>query len=324
MALLELHNLVKHFPVRRAFLGKTRDFVHAVNGVTLSVEKGETLGVVGESGCGKTTLGRVAIRLMEPDSGRIVFDGTDITKFSRKELIPFRRRMQIVFQDPFSSLNPRMNVGDIIAEPLLIHKICRKNEKYEKVAALLEEVGLEKNHAYRYPHEFSGGQRQRICIARALSLKPDLIIADEPVSSLDVAVQEDILKLLKDLQARFGLSYLFISHDLRVVKHLSHRIAVMYLGNIVELFKSSDLENASHPYTSALLSAVPVADPEVKKKREILAGDVPSPINPPKGCPFHPRCRYKEDICEKTLPVLEDKGSGHLIACHFHEKVRSL
>ncbi len=307
MALLELHNITKRFPVRHGFFGRTKEFVHAVNDVTLSIEDGETVGLVGESGCGKTTLGRIAVGLIKPTSGEIEFNG---------------KGRQVIFQDPFSSLNPRMSVGDIISEPLLIHKACPKKERLNVAKDLLKSVGLEAEHVRRYPHEFSGGERQRICIARAIALKPRFIVADEPVSSLDVAVQAEILDILRKLKTSHNISYLFVSHDLRVVASMCERIAVMYLGKIVELMPSGDIKRPRHPYTQALISAVPIADPSTKKRRIILEGNVPSPVNLPTGCHFHPRCPYKEDVCMKVAPVLEE-GGGQLVACHFSEKVRN-
>jgi oligopeptide/dipeptide ABC transporter ATP-binding protein len=305
--LLELRNITKRFPVRRSFFGRAREFVHAVNDVTLSIEAGETVGLVGESGCGKTTLGRIALGLIRPTSGEVIFNG-DVR--------------QAVFQDPFSSLNPRMSAADIITEPILIHKAVSKKERMNTAEELLESVGLEAAHAHRYPHEFSGGQRQRIGIARAIALKPEFIVADEPVSSLDVAVQAEILELLRRLKKGHGISYLFVSHDLRVVASMCERVAVMYLGKIVELLPASGIKEPLHPYTRALISAVPVADPAAKKKRMILEGDVPSPVRLPQACLFHPRCPYKEDICMKAEPVLERRKNGHLAACHLAEKVR--
>ncbi len=266
MALLELKNIVKDFPVRRGFFGGAKEFVHAVSGVSLKIEKGETLGLVGESGCGKSTLGRIAMRLLAPTSGEIIFDGCDITGLSRKEMLPFRRRMQIVFQDPFSSLNPRMSVGALIAEPLLVNNIGNSSDREKKVADILAAVGLEKETRHRYPHEFSGGQRQRICIARALALNPELIVADEPVSSLDVAVQADILELLKKLRREHGIAYLFISHDLRIVASLCDRVCVMHDGKIVEELAAAKIKDATHPYTKTLLASVPIADPSRRKK----------------------------------------------------------
>ena len=313
--LLTIEGLKKYFPVRSGFLQGHHKTVKAVDGVDLQIFKGETLGLVGESGCGKTTLGRLITRLEEPTGGKISFNGNDICTYSGKELKDFRRKVQLIFQDPFSSLNPRMSAGAIVGEPLTIHG---KKGTSDAIAGLMETVGLNREQMGRYPHEFSGGQRQRIGIARALALNPDLVVADEPVSALDVSIQAQILNLLKDLQQDFDLTYLFISHDLSVVKHISDRIAVMYLGKIVELAdKKSLYNNPLHPYTKALLSAVPVPDPTYRKERILLGGTIPSPIDPPPGCPFHPRCRYSMDICNKVLPSLDDRGNGHYVACHL-------
>ncbi|MGH7427985.1 MAG: ABC transporter ATP-binding protein [Candidatus Methylomirabilaceae bacterium] len=317
-ALLEVRNLVKHFPITKGFIFQRQvGAVRAVDDVSFFIRKGETLGLVGESGCGKTTTGRVILRLMEPTTGEAYFEGSNIFKLSKEELRRLRRNMQIIFQDPYSSLNPRMTVGDIIGEPLEIHNLARGKEKVRRVQELLEVVGLSPYHANRYPHEFSGGQRQRIGIARALAVNPKLIICDEPVSALDVSIQAQVLNLLQELQKEFGLTYLFIAHDLSVVKHISDRIAVMYLGRIVEVATTAELfSNPQHPYTEALLSAVPIPNPGMRRERIILPGDVPSPINPPKGCRFHTRCLYAQDSCRVDDPALVDYwGNEHYVAC---------
>jgi peptide/nickel transport system ATP-binding protein len=316
--LLEVKHLKKHFPIKGGVFSKTIGYVYAVDDINFTLEKGETLGLVGESGCGKSTTGRTILRLIEPTDGMISFEGQDITHLDKSAMRALRREMQIIFQDPYASLNPRMTVGSIIGEPLEIHKIAKGSEKEERVASLLQKVGLRAEDMRKYPHEFSGGQRQRIGIARALALNPKLIVCDEPVSALDVSIQAQVINLLEDLQAEFGLSYLFIAHNLNVVEHISNRVAVMYLGQIVELASDEELyKNPQHPYTEALLSAVPIPDPTVKKKRIILEGDVPSPINPPKGCHFHTRCMYKDKICEEVEPEFKDIGGGHWVACHF-------
>ena len=316
--LLEVKHLKKHFPIKGGVFSKTIGYVYAVDDVNFTLARGETLGLVGESGCGKSTTGRTILRLIEPTDGELYFEGQDITKLEKSAMRALRREMQIIFQDPYASLNPRMTVGSIIGEPLEIHKIAKGSEKEERVASLLQKVGLRAEDMRKYPHEFSGGQRQRIGIARALALNPKLIVCDEPVSALDVSIQAQVINLLEDLQAEFSLSYLFIAHNLNVVEHISNRVAVMYLGQIVELASDEDLyKNPQHPYTEALLSAVPIPDPTLKKKRIILEGDVPSPINPPKGCHFHTRCMYKEQICEEVEPEFKDIGGGHWVACHF-------
>jgi len=318
MELLTLNNIVKHFPARGGIFKKTDGVVHAVDDVSLSIEEGETFGLVGESGCGKSTLGRVIARLIEPTSGEVIFDSKDITKLKAKELKSVRRGLQLIFQDPYASLNPRMPVGEIIGEALKIHNIANGKERGERVKKLIDIVGLPKDSAYRYPHEFSGGQRQRIGIARALALNPRFIIADEPISALDVSIQAQIINLFKDLQKEFGLTYLFITHDLRVVEYISNRIAVMYLGKIVEIGNSADIySHPVHPYTEALLSAVPMPDPKRKKKRIILKGDIPSPLNPPSGCRFHTRCIYAQERCRVEEPLLIPRRDNRLAACHF-------
>lgn len=319
-ALLEVKDLVKHFPIRQGIIfSRQVGAVQAVDGVSFSVNKGETLGLVGESGCGKTTTGRLILRLLEPTSGEIYFDGKNIPELPKDEMRELRKDLQIIFQDPYGSLNPRMTVGDIIGEPLHIHKLAKGKEKEKRVRELLEVVGLSSFHARRFPHEFSGGQRQRIGIARALAVNPRLIVCDEPVSALDVSIQAQVINLLQDLQAEYGLTYLFIAHDLSVVKHISDRVAVMYLGKIVELTDKDELyRNPKHPYTQALLSAIPVPDPTVQKERIILHGDVPSPINPPSGCRFHTRCPKVMDICKVKEPEFVDTtGEGHFVACHL-------
>lgn len=318
MPLLTLNNITKHFPARGGIFKKTDGIIHAVEGVSFSVEKGEIFGLVGESGCGKSTLGRVVARLIEPTSGNIIFDGRDITHLKSKELKSVRRELQIIFQDPYASLNPRMPVGEIIGEALTIHGIAKGAEKTEKVKQLIDIVGLPKNSISLYPHEFSGGQRQRIGIARAIALNPKFIIADEPISALDVSIQAQIINLFKDLQKEFNLTYLFIAHDLRVVEYLSDRVAVMYLGKIMEIATSKEIySHPVHPYTEALLSAVPIPDPNKKKKRIILKGEIPSPINPPSGCVFHTRCIYAQERCRIEAPLLIPRRDSRLAACHF-------
>lgn len=315
--LVRIERLVKHFPVKRGGFRSEEQKVRAVDGVDLSILRGETLGLVGESGCGKSTLGRLILRLENPTSGRILFEGRDISRLKSSEMKQARRRMQIIFQDPYSSLNPRWTVGSIIGEPLIIHRIGTSSERREKVLGLMDEVGLRPEYVSRYPHEFSGGQRQRIGIARAVALNPSLIVADEPVSALDVSIRSQVINLLEDLQEKYGLTYLFISHDLSVVENISDRVAVMYLGKIVEVGDKTDLyRRPVHPYTEALLSAVPIPDPQTRRKRIILEGDVPSPIDPPTGCRFHPRCWLRIEVCVHVEPPLVDTGRGHLAACH--------
>ncbi|MFA4916931.1 MAG: dipeptide ABC transporter ATP-binding protein [Syntrophales bacterium] len=318
--LLDIRGLKKYFTLSGGFLSGQHGVVKAVDGINLQIYRGETLGLVGESGCGKSTLGRLIMRLEEASRGDIFFRGENILTYSGKALKNFRRRVQIVFQDPYASLNPRRTAESIIGEPLVIHEPLARKEQREKIAQLMEVVGLNRGQMKRYPHEFSGGQRQRICVARAIALKPELIVADEPVSALDVSIQAQILNLLKDLQKDFGLTYLFISHDLSVVRHMSNRIAVMYLGKIVELAENKELyENHLHPYTKILLAAVPIPDPSRKRERKILNGDIPTPLDPPQGCAFHPRCPYRMDICSNVEPVLENRNGGHLVACHLEK-----
>jgi len=318
--LVRVERLVKHFPVRGGFAGRGRGVVHAVDDVDFKIARHETLALVGESGCGKSTIGRLVLRLVEPTSGRIWFDGADVGGLSSTALRAQRRRMQIIFQDPYASLNPRMTVGQILREPLALHGLAPGRER-ERVAELLQLVGLHPAHADRYPHEFSGGQRQRIGIARALAVEPDLIVCDEPVSALDVSIQAQVVNLLTDLQDRFGLAYLFIAHDLAVVKHIAKRVAVMYLGRIVEIGTRDEIfSRPRHPYTQALLSAVPVPQPGLERRRIVLQGDVPSPIAPPSGCRFHTRCPYAQPICSEREPALETDaaaGTGQRAACHF-------
>jgi oligopeptide/dipeptide ABC transporter ATP-binding protein len=314
--LVEARGLRKTFPVRRGFFGKAQE-LRAVDGVDLEVHPGETLGVVGESGCGKSTLGRLLLRLLPPTAGTVRFDGVDLATLSAGDMRQKRREMQIIFQDPYGSLNPRMRVGDIVGEGIDIHRLASGQARRRMIVDLLERVGLRAEACDRYPHEFSGGQRQRIGIARALAVEPRLIIADEPVSALDVSVQAQVINLLQDLQEERGLTYVFISHDLRVVEHISHRVAIMYLGKIVEIADRDAIYRApEHPYTRSLLSAVPVADPGATGERMILAGDVPSPITPPSGCAFHPRCPWAEERCRLEVPVLQADANGHAVACH--------
>jgi oligopeptide/dipeptide ABC transporter ATP-binding protein len=324
--LLEVRNLKKHFPIKKGFFRKVVGHVRAVDGVDLTVYQGETLGLVGESGCGKTTTGRLILRAMDPTEGQIFFrhngEMVDIASIPPDQMKPLRRDMQIIFQDPFSSLNPRMSVLDIISEPLVIHGLASGDALRSRVRELLEMVGLKAQHMNRYPYAFSGGQRQRIGIARALALNPQLIVADEPVSALDVSIQAQVINLLEDLQEEFGLTYVFIAHDLSVVEHISDRVAVMYLGKIVELTDVDSLYSSPrHPYTEALLSAVPRTNPDQKSSRIVLRGDVPSPANPPTGCAFHTRCRYAEERCKEEEPALREVKPGHLAACHFSEEL---
>lgn len=315
--MLEIKNLTKHFNVQSGFFGGGKAVVRAVENVSFSIKKGETLGLVGESGCGKTTTGRTIIRLYEPTAGKIIFEGKDITNVKMK---PVRKRMQMIFQDPYASLNPRMTVGDIIGESLDIHGLAKGNDRRDRVYSLLTMVGLNAEQANRYPHEFSGGQRQRIGIARALAVEPEMIICDEPISALDVSIQAQIVNMLEDLQQELGLTYLFIAHDLSMVRHISDRVGVMYLGKLIELASSDELyEKPMHPYTQALLSAVPIADPKASKEKSriILEGDVPSPINPPSGCRFRTRCRYAMPKCAEEEPEFKEIAPGHMCACHL-------
>jgi oligopeptide transport system ATP-binding protein len=316
--LVEVRNLKKFFPVEARFFGKVKTFVQAVSGVSLAIRRGETLGLVGESGCGKSTLGRLILRLEEATGGEVFFEGEDILKYDSVQMRRIRREMQIIFQDPYSSLNPRKTVGTIIEDPLITHRVGEKKERAERVLRLIDVVGLRAEHIDRYPHEFSGGQRQRIGIARALALNPKLVIADEPVSALDVSIQAQVLNLLQDLQDEFHLTYLFIAHDLSVVKHVSDRVAVMHLGRIAELASNEDLyRNPRHPYTQALLSANPVPDPTQERKRILLRGEVPSPIDPPAGCNFHTRCPSRFEICSREIPLLQEIEPTHWVACHL-------
>lgn len=322
--ILKAEDVRTYFPVKGA-LGQTVKEVKAVDGVSLALRQGETYGLVGESGCGKSTLGRTLIRLLEPTSGKITLFDQDITHLSKKEMLPFRRDVQIVFQDPYTSLNPRQRVGDMLMEVLAIHHIGDKNERMARALDIMAQVGLRPEHFYRYPHEFSGGQRQRIGLARALILDPKIVVCDEPVSALDVSIQAQVINLLKDLQEKHGQAYIFISHDLSVVEHISDEVGVMYLGSMVEYGSKADLfAQPLHPYTRALFSAVPIPDPDVKLNRIHLGGDIPSPANPPAGCKFHTRCPECRDICKQVSPIMRDMGGGHCVACHLYDGVTHL
>jgi oligopeptide transport system ATP-binding protein len=319
--LLKVENLKMHFPLGQGFLASKKGCVFAVDGISFNIDSGETLGLVGESGSGKTTAGRCILRLIDPTAGQVSFEDTELTSLKSKEMKAMRRHMQIIFQDPYGSLTPRMRLSSILKEPLEVHSLGSEKQQKEAVAAMLEKVGLRPEHMERFPHEFSGGQRQRIAIARAFMLRPKLIVADEPVSALDVSIQAQILNLMVKLQKEMGLSYLLISHDLGVIKYMSDRIAVMYLGRIVELAHRDELYTSPrHPYTEALLSAIPRVKPGLRQQRVQLSGEVPSPIRPPKGCHFHPRCRYRIEPCDQSTPILRDIGNNHLVACHLREK----
>ena len=318
--LLQIQDLKMYFENRKGWFGKKIEYVKAVDGVSLEIKQGETVGLVGESGCGKSTTGYSIMRLYKPTSGKIIYDGVDIAGMSEKEVWPYRKRMQMIFQDPYASLDPRMTVADIVGEPLDIYHLCEGKERQERIYELLNTVGLGKEHASRYPHEFSGGQRQRVGIARALAVNPEFVVCDEPVSALDVSIQAQVVNMLEDLQAELGLTYLFIAHDLSMVRHISRKVGVMYLGSLVELAETEELyEHTLHPYTKALMSAVPELDPAISKtkKVEMLKGDVPSPIDSPAGCKFVTRCPYATERCMAERPLLKDAGGGHLVACHL-------
>lgn len=317
--LLQVENLRKYFPIRRGIMQRVVGHVKAVDGVSFTVNRGETLGVVGESGCGKSTMGRSLLRLLEPTAGKVMFEGQNVVTLSKEKMRALRRQMQIVFQDPYASLNPRFSIAQTLMEPMIVHKLYNPNQRMERVRSLLERVGLDPDYAKRYPHEFSGGQRQRIGIARALALNPKLMILDEPVAALDVSVQSQVLNLLEDLQEEFNLTYIFVAHDLSVVRHISDRVMVMYLGRMAELADSEDLfQDPLHPYTRALLSAVPLPDPDAKRERIILQGDLPSPANPPSGCPFHTRCPVAMDVCKEKVPEWKEIKPNHSVACHLY------
>ncbi|WP_400163104.1 ABC transporter ATP-binding protein [Brevibacillus sp. TJ4] len=318
--LVEVRNLKKHFVVKKGLFGRKATFLKAVDNVSFSIQKGETLGLVGESGCGKTTAGRTILKLYEPTAGEILFAGAPLQNLTHKELLPYRKKMQMIFQDPYASLDPRMTVGEIIGDPLDVHKMYEGQDRTDRIKELIELVGLKQDHINRYPHEFSGGQRQRIGIARALAVEPEFIVCDEPISALDVSIQAQVVNMLEELQEKFGLTYLFISHDLSMVRHISHKVGVMYLGNLVEIADAHELyTNMQHPYTKALLSALPIPDPDLAEKSERihLQGDVPSPLNPPPGCAFQTRCAYAVQACRETKPQLKDMGNGHQVACHI-------
>jgi oligopeptide transport system ATP-binding protein len=320
--LLEVKNLQKFFPIKKGFFGNKVSNVKAVDDVSFNLKAGETLGLVGESGCGKTTCGRTVLKLYEPTGGKIIYNGTDITTYNDSQMLDYRRKMQIIFQDPYASLDSRMTVGDIVGEAIDIHKLMGKQDRAERIQYLLKRVGLSVEHANRYPHEFSGGQRQRIGIARALAVQPEFIVCDEPISALDVSIQAQVVNMLEDLQNDLGLTYLFIAHDLSMVKHISNRIGVMYLGKMVEMADSNELyAHPQHPYTQALLSSIPVPDPDEteSKKRIVLQGEIPSPIDPPPGCRFRVRCKYAKPICGEVQPEFKDLGNGHCVACHLFE-----
>lgn len=320
--LLEIKNLKKYFPINKGVFKKTVSNVKAVDDVSFSIKKGETLGLVGESGCGKTTCGRTILKLYEPTGGKIIYNGKDISKFTQSQMLPYRRKMQIIFQDPYASLDSRMTVGDIVGEAIDIHNLMGTKERNERVQYLLKRVGLNSEHANRYPHEFSGGQRQRIGIARALAVEPEFIVCDEPISALDVSIQAQVVNMLEDLQDDLGLTYLFIAHDLSMVKHISNRVGVMYLGKMVEIAESNELyTHPQHPYTQALLSAIPLPDPDMSeaKKRIVLQGEIPSPIDPPAGCRFRARCRFAKPICSEKDPVFKELSTGHFAACHLFD-----
>ena len=316
--LIKVKDLKVYFPIKGGIFSKVIGYVKAVDGLSFFIKKGETLGLVGESGCGKTTVGKSILRLIEPTKGKVIFENKDIARLNGRELCKLRRDIQIIFQDPYASLNPRMTIGDIVSEPMIIHNLTKGKERERRTRQLLRTVGLKEQHIRRYPLEFSGDQRQRIGIARVLAVNPKFVVCDEPVSALDVSIQAQVINLLKELQNKFNLTYLFIAHDLSVVKYISNRVAVMYMGKIVELANWDDIYSSpEHPYTKALLSAVPVPDPDIKRERIILKGDVPSPINPPSGCRFYPRCPYAFPECKENEPPLVDKGRGHYVACHL-------